>query len=488
MPPSLRQFVRIGFVSAALLATGSAGLCAEPPVESKIAPSILDPVNGVGSWIWETNAFDKQTCRLWKAFDIPRSTVAKARLCITVDNGYRLFLDGREIGRGSDWRTLNEYDLTWVLTPGHHVFAVEAFNDRLQGGLILGLRIELVDQRVIEVASDHSWYIVPNDERDWEDRKQPLAGWRPAKVVGSVNKAPWGAWPIGRIALPTLRPVTVYFWQTGWFQILLLTTCGLAVLLCAQLMARLAVQSKAQKFLQLERARIARDVHDDLGARLTQLVLLSEVVRTELPAGSEARVQVDQLCEKARDLSHAMDEVVWAVNSRRDTLRDFTSYVCKYAQLFLASSSIRCRLDVEPDIPADAFDLPVRRNLFLAVKEALNNAAKHSHARELFVRIHRQDRRLNVVIEDDGAGFDLTRAGRERNGITNLSQRMSEVGGECRIVTAPGAGCRVEFTVPVMAQSRLARWFSRRGRRAIQPAEMADMLPRTSNPPQTETR
>src|SRR6516164_2063887 len=128
MPPSLRQFVRIGFVSAALLATGSAGLCAEPPVESKIAPSILDPVNGVGSWISETNAFDKQTCRLWKAFDIPRSTVAKARLCITVDNGYRLFLDGREIGRGSDWRTLNEYDLTWVLTPGHHVFAVEAFN------------------------------------------------------------------------------------------------------------------------------------------------------------------------------------------------------------------------------------------------------------------------------------------------------------------------------------------------------------------------
>src|ERR1019366_10115638 len=86
---------------------------------------------------------------------------------------------------------------------------------------------------------------------------------------------------------------------------------------------------------------------------------------------------------------HGMDEVVWAVNARRDTSRDFANYVCKYAQVFLNSTPIRCRLDVEPDLPATVFDLPLRRNLFLAVKEALNNAAKHSEATELFLRIYR---------------------------------------------------------------------------------------------------
>jgi len=231
-------------------------------------------------------------------------------------------------------------------------------------------------------------------------------------------------------------------------------------------MARLAVQSKAQKFLHVERARIARDIHDDLGAQLTQLVLLAEVARTELAGNSEAHAQIDQLCARARDLSHAMDEVVWAVNSRRDTLRDFASYVCKYAQLFLASTSIRCRLDVDSDIPATGFDLPVRRNLFIAVKEALNNAAKHSGASELFLRIRRSPRNLSVVVEDNGKGFDLAKINWERNGMTNMNQRMTEVGGEFQIATTPGTGCRLEFIVPLPSPGRLSKWFRARFNRS----------------------
>ena len=191
-------------------------------------------------------------------------------------------------------------------------------------------------------------------------------------------------------------------------------------------------------------------------------MLLGEVARSELPAGSEARAQIDQVCDRARDLSHAMDEVVWAVNSRRDTLRDFVSYVCKYAQLFLASTPVRCRLDVEPNMPAVAFDLPVRRNLFLAVKEALNNAAKHSEANELFLRILRRDRGLTVVVEDNGKGFDPAQIDWQRNGMTNMVQRMTEIGGECRVASAPAAGCCVEFIVPLAAESRIGRWFTRK--------------------------
>jgi hypothetical protein len=106
---------------------------------------IFEATNNLGQWIWDTNTFDKQTCQLWKSFDIPREAkVARAILRITVDNGYSLFLDGREIGRGSDWRTVTEYDVTQLLNPGPHSLGVEAFNDRLEAGLIFGLHVELV--------------------------------------------------------------------------------------------------------------------------------------------------------------------------------------------------------------------------------------------------------------------------------------------------------------------------------------------------------
>jgi len=438
---------------------------------------IFEATNHLGRWIWDTNTADKQTCRLWKKFEIPAgSKVASAILDITVDNGYSLFLDGREIGRGSDWRTVTKYDVTHLLNPGPHFLAVEGFNDRLEAGLILGLHIELVDQRVIAVASDNSWFVVPEKQRNWTAQKKPGSGWHPAIVVGAINHHPWEVWPYGLTMEPILLPLVVHFWQAGWFQLLLLTICLLAVLFCIWLTTRLVAQSKAQQFLQVERARIARDIHDDLGAQLTQLVLLGEVAQSEQPENSAVRQQFQQICQQARDLSQAMDEVIWAVNSRRDTVKDFASYVCKYAQLFLNPTAIRCRLDVESEMPATEFELPVRRNLFLAVKEALNNAAKHSQADELFVRIYRQEQKLLVAIEDNGIGLDPATASSERNGLTNMAQRMSEIGGACEVISQPGAGCRVVFSVPLKpAESRWSLGWFRHGQAAVAKQQLENL-------------
>lgn len=439
-----------------------AGRAAAATPTNTTATLISEATNHLGLWIWEAKSADKQTCRLWKSFTIPANTsVSHATLRITVDNGYRLFLDGREIGRGSDWRTITEYDVTWLLSPGRHVVAVEGFNDRLEAGLIFGLDIQLVDQNTMDVVSDNTWRVVPNTWRDWADEKNASSGWPHATVVGVIHQHPWENWPFGVSVEPPLQPIVVRFWQTGWFQLTLVSVCSLVVLCCLWLMTQLAAQSKTQRFLQIERARIARDIHDDLGARLTHLVLLGEVAQSELPGDSGTRAQLNQICDKARDLSHAMDEVVWAVNSRRDTLRDFVTYVCKSAQFFLGSTPIRCRLDVESEIPATPFDLPVRRNLFLAVKEALNNAAKHSAASEVFLRIYRHNQKLIVVVEDNGKGFDPAQADAARNGMTNMSQRMDEIGGFYTLASQPGSGCRVEFTVP-LSQSSYSGWFARR--------------------------
>lgn len=418
----------------------------------------LDPVWKVGSWIWAPITYDKQTCRFWRSFTIPSgATVARAQVHIGVDNGYRLMLDGRELGTGSDWRSITEYDISLLLDKGPHVLGLEAFNDNREAGVLFGLIIELTDGQVIEIPSDGSWRVVPPGERGWERKQQAPAHWAKAMVVSSFLPRD-GHWherrPTMTVKVPVLRPVESHFWQRGWFQVALWGIIVVTALFCLRLMARLAVQSKAQTLLNIERARIARDIHDELGARLTELALEGEVVQTELPAGSAVRPRLEALCEKARAVSGAMDEVVWMVNSKRDTLRDFANYACRHAQRFLTSSPIRCRLDVDGDLPDVVFELPMRRNLLLGVKEALNNAVKYSNAEELFLRIHGRGQTLLVIVEDNGAGFDLELADTVRNGLTNMTERMKEVGGRCLITSKPGAGCRVEFQVSLPKHPR----------------------------------
>lgn len=445
---------RIGALALALVAwncfaevrgPGPASVPQPTPELEKLATEL-----GLGRWIWTTNFADKQTCRLWRSFTIPATNaVRKANLLITADNSYRLYLDGREIGQGGNWNGLTDYDLTWLLTPGRHVLAVEAFNDSLESGIIAGLHVQLANGERLSVLSDKSWRIVPDQVRRWPYRTHADPAWPAASEVGVVGQFPWWRRPATILSPPPLRPVEYRFWQSGWFLGAVLTISVVALALSVRLAAKLAVQTRAQKLLERERARIARDIHDDLGSALTQLVLEGEVAQTELPPGSEARSHLDQLCERARNVSHALEEVLWVVNSKRDTLRDFSSYVCKYAQSFLGPTPIRCRLDVESGLPETAFDLPVRRGLFLAVKEALNNSAKHSGATELFLRIHRAGENLVVEVEDNGHGFDAHRLDGEGNGLINMQQRLQEMGGACVVVSKPGAGCRVQFTMPL---------------------------------------
>ena len=409
----------------------------------------LDPEFGVGNWIWAAETHDQQICRFWKRVDIPRNaSVARVQLTMAVDNAYHLFVDGREIGQGVIWYNLTEYDLTRIFGPGTHILALECFNDYERAGLVAGLRIQLRNGQSIEVPTDASWKIVPNSDSNWTTKKNADPHW-----AAATEEAAFREWVTkGRTVrvfhrAPT-EPITVTFWQSGWFHVLMFSTCAVLAALCLYLLGKLAVYSQAQQVVRRERSRIARDIHDDLTAGLTQLALFGEVARSELPEGSEARRQVAKICEKARGLSRAMNEVIWMVNSQRDTFRDFSSYLCKYAETFLEPTPIRCRFDVEEELPDFPCDLGARRNLFLGVKEALNNAVRHSGANELLLRIHWREQEMVVAVEDNGRGFDPQLAGQQGNGLSNMVLRAAEAGGVCRIVSRPGAGCCVEFVAP----------------------------------------
>jgi len=443
---------------------------ADPPAPQK---SILHPKSGVGSWIWDSTTLDRQECRFVRTFEIPRGKkVTSALLRITADNSYQVFLDGRQIGHGGDWRVLIEYDLHLLLTPGRHVLAVSALNDFDAAGLLLGLRVEFADGDVIEIASDASWKVAPPAAKDWLDEASAGKGskWPAVKVLYPIyvsdNPMIYRA--------PVSLPVEIAFWQRKGFQIALIIVTSASVITGLFLASRLFFQSQSQRVIRRERARIAADLHDDLGGGLTRLVLLGETSRRDVPAGSPAAEALTGLCDQSRNLLRGMNETVWLINSQRDTIRDFASYVAKYAESLFQGTPVRCRFGIEDDLPPLPCDIGIRRNLFLAVKETLHNILRHSGATEAFLGVSRQRGDLLIEIRDNGRGFDPSaHAGPGNgtgtgNGLRNMAMRASEAGGRFTIENHPDGGTAVTFRVPLQAIARLdiARHFPWKRRRS----------------------
>jgi signal transduction histidine kinase len=335
--------------------------------------------------------------------------------------------------------------------------------------------------------------VAPADDPNWMTQVEPRPAWKNAKVVGGIGTLPWVERPGERTVFkaPVSHPVIIPFWHQRWFLIAQTITLGLAVVACLYLLMCLIMQSQAQHVIQRERSRIARDIHDDFGTRLTRMVLESEVAQSELPEQAGARHQFSRLSDGLREALKAMDEVLWAVNPQRDTVRDFVTYICEYAQEYLQPTGIQCLLEVEPNMPPLDFDLPLRRSLLLAVKEAIANAAKHSGATKLLLKIQRQDTGLNVIVEDDGKGFAPAESSGKRNGIGNMIQRMQEAGGRCTVVSEPGKGCQVKFYIPLTRQHSRLRWLTRPWRARLESEDQSKSInphtPKTADKSNSKT-
>jgi signal transduction histidine kinase/streptogramin lyase len=248
--------------------------------------------------------------------------------------------------------------------------------------------------------------------------------------------------------------VMPYFWQTWWFKAATwvgsVLLAGGTVLTVVRRSARRRLDAvERQRALERERGRIARDIHDDLGSNLTRIVMLSESARGGLEKPEDTAAHLAEISQTSRDLTLQLSEIVWAVNPEHDTLDSFANYAGNHARTFLERAGIRCRLDVPVTLPPRPLDSPLRHNLFLAFKEALHNTVKHAGARAVFVSLALTGDRLTLTVEDDGRGFDPANSSGTGNGLPNLRRRLSEIGGQCEIASAPGRGTRVTFTVLV---------------------------------------
>jgi signal transduction histidine kinase/ligand-binding sensor domain-containing protein len=269
-----------------------------------------------------------------------------------------------------------------------------------------------------------------------------------------------GVWNETGVSLPfVLRP---YFWQTWWFRWSVgLATVGLASaaawFAARRRMHRKLEEMKRRHELEYERSRIARDIHDDLGAQLTSITMLSDTARSQLDDPRLISEDLHQIYDTAREATRSMDEIVWAVNPNHDSMESLASYLEKYALDFLRAAGVKCRLNVPRQFPAWRLTSELRHNLFLAYKEALNNVARHAAASEVQISLKVEGAAFEIIIEDNGTGFNPKAVSGQPidnpdrlaggNGLDNMKQRLMKIGGSCEVASVPGNGTRVTFVV-----------------------------------------
>lgn len=206
--------------------------------------------------------------------------------------------------------------------------------------------------------------------------------------------------------------------------------------------------------LELERARIARDLHDNLGADLSQMTLLGEQAGLGAAASAGNQQQFLQFTEQPRAATRSLSEVVWATSAKHDHLASFINYLADFAPELLATGNVRCFLEFPADVPPLPLDGHLRHELLLILKEALNNVVRHAHATQATLTATLEQRTLTLMLVDNGCGFEPAEAAQRKrtsggNGLPNLHTRVATLGATLQILSAPGQGTTVRLIVPL---------------------------------------
>ena len=200
--------------------------------------------------------------------------------------------------------------------------------------------------------------------------------------------------------------------------------------------------------MEQERARIAQDLHDELGSGITEIGMLAARAKSASAPDEKRSRYLDQMGGKARDMVTALDEIVWAMNPAHDSLASLVSYFCLYADRFLGLANITWRLEGPPVSAELAVDSRHRHQLFLVFKEALTNVVRHSGATEVSLGIQVEQGELRLIIADNGRGLPSNARTEEMDGVNNMRSRIEKLGGRFEIAGEAGQGTTVRFHVP----------------------------------------
>lgn len=254
---------------------------------------------------------------------------------------------------------------------------------------------------------------------------------------------------LGKLDFVVLRP----FWKGPWFVLGSALLAGTAWWLGFRAVMRRKIRQhlarvEQEHLVERERLRIARDLHDDLGVRLTHISLVSGLAENDAESSPAARESFQRISGMARELVAALYQTVWTVNPENDHLEALVNFLCQLTQNVGDTAGIRCRIHSSPAPRDRPVTSELRHNVTLAVKEALHNAIKHAGATELTARIEFTEPHLRITIEDNGRGFDAASI-TPGSGLENMRRRMELIGGTVAMETSPGT--RICFQVPIPA-------------------------------------
>ncbi len=252
--------------------------------------------------------------------------------------------------------------------------------------------------------------------------------------------------------------VLPHFWQTWWFigggilAMGLVGVGGVRVVEKRRLRQRFK-RLEQERALEQERMRIAQDLHDIMGARLCRISFLSEHARRSQSVPAELQEEIRSMADDSREVLQSLDEIVWAVNPQKDSLEHLVSYIAQYAREYFRKTGIECELEVPAQLPMQPLSSQARHHMFVAVREALTNILKHSGASMAKIAVAHRGNVFEIVVSDNGTGFDPV-AGEHNspgsaagfsNGLGNMRQRMTDLGGRFLVESQPGQGTTVRF-------------------------------------------
>jgi signal transduction histidine kinase len=248
------------------------------------------------------------------------------------------------------------------------------------------------------------------------------------------------------------------FWRATWFWFVVLVSMTMLAIgswryvLWNRMRRELAVL-KNQQALERERLRLAHDIHDGLGARVTQISMVSSRAQDNQGFPEMARVEFDRISKMSRELVSALYETVWAVDPENDNLDELGNYLCQIVNKLCEQAQFRCRFYVV-DLPSDVqVSSQTRHNISMAVQEAVHNVIKHAGAAEVTIDIKFTDDLLTITVRDDGGGFKPV-GDSGGNGLINIKKRLSDIGGNCIIESQLGKGTTIQMSVKIKSSGR----------------------------------
>jgi signal transduction histidine kinase len=256
------------------------------------------------------------------------------------------------------------------------------------------------------------------------------------------------------------------YWRATWFWFVVFVSITMLVfgswryVLWNRMQRELAVL-KNQQALERERLRISQDIHDGLGARVTQISMVSSRAQDNQSFPEMARVEFDRISKMSRELVSALYETVWTVDPENDNLDELGNYLCQIVNQLCEQAQFRCRFYVV-DLPSDVqVSSQIRHNVSMAAQEAVHNVIKHAGASEVAMNIKFADDLLVITIRDDGSGFKPV-GDSSGNGLINMKKRLSEIGGNCMVESQLDKGTTIQMSVKIeSSENRPAKNHSR---------------------------